>query len=345
MQNSITTAALIVWLALAFAKPVINSNDLVSGPGAFNVVDAFGADSDIYEQAGANQVWDFSDLTPLNPSTIDYVSVSGAPFGYQFFFNSPFTPNYQATHAIEGEGVDLAVVSIDEFFFFYKSTPTQYNIVGYGGTVNGIPLPAQTNPIDVVYSLPVEYGDTHESYSEWGIEIPTVGTYRQRQNRSYEVDGYGTVITPEGSFNALKLRVQLQTEDSLYVDFIGQGLTFNRESTVYTWLAEGEGIPVLEITETFGQATARYKAETPIGVTEASALSGLKLWPTICSHGFWMDGVDSAIQTDIFSLEGRLVKSFNNERYCTVNDLAPGAYLVVVRTNGVSETRRIIVQP
>lgn len=337
--------ALLFVVALANAQPVITSSDLVSGPGSFNVVDAFGAPSEVYELAGANQTWDFSELTPLNPTSVDYVSVSGAPFGYQFFFNSPFTPNYQATHAIEGEGIDLVAVTIDEFFFFYKNTPTQYNIVGYGGTVNGIPLPAQTNPIDVVYALPVEYGNTHASYSEWGIEIPTVGTYRQRQNRSYEVEGYGTVITPEGSFNALKLKVELQTEDSLYVDFIGQGLTFQRESTVYTWLAEGEGIPVLEITETFGQATARYKAATPIGIADQAQQPTLKLWPTLCSEGFWMDGWSGAVNVDVYSMEGRLMKTFTNGPFYSTADLAPGAYIVVAQKDGRSETRRIIVQP
>lgn len=339
------TTVLLFTASFLAAQPIIESSDLVSGPGSFNVVDALGASSDVYEVAGANQTWDFSDLQALNPTTIDYVSVSGAPFGYQFFFNSPFTPNYQATHAIEGEGIDLVAVTIDEFFFFYKNTPTQYNIVGYGGTVNGIPLPAQTNPIDVVYALPVEYGNTHSSYSEWGIEIPTVGTYRQRQNRSYEVEGYGTVITPEGSFEALKLRVELQTEDSLYVDFIQQGLTFQRESIVYTWLAEGEGVPVLEITETFGQTTVRYKAATPIGIAEAAHPSGIQLWPTLCSEGFWVDGLTAPYQVELFTLDGKLAKSFNGLPYCSVNDLAPGAYLVAIRSGQSVETRKIIVQP
>lgn len=330
---------------ILLAQPVIQSEDLVAGPDSYNVVDAAGSSAEVYELAGEGQVWDFSDLTPLNPTSVNYVSVDDAPFGYQFFFNSPFVPNYAATHAIEGEGIDLVAVTIDEFFFFYKNTPTQYNIVGYGGTVNGVPLPAQTNPIDVVYALPIEFGNTHESYSEWGIEIPTVGTYRQRQNRSYEAEGYGTVITPEGSYEALKLRVELQIEDSLYVELLGQGLTFNRESVVHTWLVPGEGIPVLEITETFGQSVARYKAAPIIGIPETPVRDGIRVWPTVCTDGFWIEGVDESAQIDLFDHHGKLIRSGIVSGYHEVNGLASGSYIVAVQTGDTFETRRIIVQP
>lgn len=331
---------------LLHSQVTITSADLPNGAVNYEVADALGIDLPDYTSGGAGVTWDFSSIESINDDVISYVDISSAPFTYQFLFNSPFTPNYQATHAIEGEGIDLFVASIDEFFFFFKNTETEYNIVGYGGTVNGIPIPSQTNPIDVVYALPIEFGDEHESTSAWSVEIPTLGSYAQSQVRTYTVDGWGTVITPSGSFEAIRVRMETQTTDNITVEALGQNFTFDRVSIAYQWLSPGEGIPVLEVTETFGQATVRYKTGTQVHISDpTSARQGVSIYPTVTNDRFTVDGIKRGDEVTLFDGTGRQIRTFQDGVDCSVSGLTAGWYVVKVQTDSGIHSSRIMVQP
>ncbi len=329
------------------AQVQITASDLPSGPASYPVANALEIDLPDYDSPGGNQTWDFSMLTPINTENDTYVAISSAPFAYQFLFNNPFTPNYQATHAIEGEGIDLGFVSIDEFFFFFKNTPDQYTIVGYGGTLSGIPIPAQTNPIDVVYQLPINFGDEHASYSEWQVSLPTLGQYEQKQNRSYTVDAYGTVITPAGSFDALRMRMQIDTEDFIQIDGFGDGFTFERQSISYQWLTPGEGIPVLEVTEFFGQPTVRYKtSSTPVDVVDRpSDREVATLTPSLCTTQFKIHGAAKAETLQLFNSSGACVQVWNNQSTFDVSGLPAGCYIALYSVEGMQRSQRIMIQP
>lgn len=346
MRLIFAAAVLSCFVHSATAQISIQSSDLPNSGSSYGVANAAVLGSD-YTDAGPNQTWDFSDLTPLSEETVTFGSVSSAPFTYQFLFNNPFSPAYQATHTIQGDGIDLGFVSIDQFYFFYKNTPTQYNIVGYGGTISGIPIPSQTNPIDVVYALPVEFEDTHTSTSAWSVDIPTLGSYDQFQVRTYTADGWGTVITPAGTFEALRVRMVTETEDSLFIETLGNGITFDREAIAYQWLTLDGGIPVLEITETFGAATARYRlADLPDAVENPSGRQALNLQPTLCSSYFEVSGnaVDQPVL--LYNLSGQLIRNYGaaNGRF-DVFGLSAGCYLVILHENGLPVTRKITVQP
>src|SRR6185369_9997600 len=78
--------------------------------------------------------------------------------------------------------------------------------------------------------------------------IPNFGYYRKQQTRTNEVDGWGTLITPFGTFNTLRVKSTLNITDSIYLDTLGFGLTIPRQTIVeYKWLAPGKKIPVLEV--------------------------------------------------------------------------------------------------
>lgn len=347
MKLSVCVSAVLLFSASLMAQPVITSSDLPSGVVTFPMVNALPVQLPNYQQGGAAQVWDFSTLSPLITENDQFIGISQTPFLYQFLFNSPFTPQYQATHAIEGEGIDLGFISIDQFFLFFKNTPTQYNLVGYGGTLSGIPVPSQTNPIDVVYALPISYNDTHSSYSEWGVTLPTFGTYEQKQTRTYTVDGYGTVITPVGTYEALRLRMQQDIEDFIQIEGFGDGFTFEREIVAYQWLVPGQGVPVIEVTETFGQPTSvRYKADsTPVGLAEASAQQGVKVYPTLCTDRLTIEGVQLGDRIELFTTSGQLVRTWNDGLNCSVSGLPAGCYLLSISTSGQHFTEKIMVQP
>ncbi len=346
MRLIFAAAFLSCFVPCAIAQISIQSSDLPTSGSSYGVANAAVLDAD-YTIGGANQTWDFSDLTPLSEETVTFGSVSSAPFTYQFLFNNPFDQAHQATHTIQGDGIDLGFVSIDEFYFFYKNTPTEYNIVGYGGTVSGIPIPSQTDPIDVVYALPVEFENAHTSTSAWSVDIPTLGSYDQFQVRTYTADGWGMVTTPAGTFEALRVRMVTLTEDSLFIEALGNGVTFEREAIAYQWLTVEGGIPVLEITESFGAATARYRlADLPDAVENPSGREAVNLQPTLCTTHFEVQGNASDQPVLLYTLSGQLVRNYGkaNGRF-DVFGLPAGCYLVVLREQGLPVTRKITVQP
>ena len=274
--------------------------------------------------------------------------MSSTPIGYQFLFNNPFDPGYVADFALSTEGFDVGGFSFEEFFAFYQNDDEAHTIVGYGATLTGIPVPSQTDPVDDVYVFPLEFGNSHAGYSEWDVEIPGIGYYQLKQDRVYEVEGWGTITTPYDSFEALKVRTEIEANDSVYVDLIGQGFTFDRASIQYTWLSLDEGVPVLTITENLGLTTTiQYKdeEENPDFVEDLPALQGVTVYPSITRDIVNLKGVDPTMELTIFSAEGRLVSSRIATSQVSLSDYGAGYYLIYLRQGNASICTRVLVTP
>ncbi len=325
------------------AQITIGTNDMPSQGDSYTISTANVLNDYDFSETGANFSWNYEGLENTGESVRNYVSVSSAPFAYQFLFNNPFDQEHLADFTINTAGFDVGGgVSFDEFFEFYQNDEQAYSIVGYGATINSIPVPAGTNPVDNVYAFPLDFENTNESYSEWFIQIPTFGSYLLKQTRSYEVDGWGTLTTPYGSFDALKVRMEIESEDSVYIELIQQGLTFERSAVEYHWLAAGEGIPLLKVVETFGQTTSiEYKdEETPESVEEISALSPV-IYPSITSSLFQIKSSELPEQVLIYDLSGRIVASYATTSLYSVAHLSPGSYIVSIQMNGKVFTQNL----
>ncbi|MGB0424801.1 MAG: T9SS type A sorting domain-containing protein [Flavobacteriales bacterium] len=287
-----------------------------------------------FSETGADHTWDFSSLESLNTNEQNFVSVSDAPFAYQFLFNNPFDDDYVANLVIETEGFDTGTdITLDDFYQFYKLTDDAYSIVGYGATISGFPVPAKTEPIDVVYSLPIEYGDTHNSYSEWLIEIPSLATYLLKQDRSYEVDGYGTLILPEGTYDVLRLKMDIAAQDSLVIPQFEIDVEFDRESVEYHWLALGEGVPVLQATETFGVVSGiTYKSEEVIDNVFESPVFSFAMYPNPAENLLWITtGSSESSKVRVTDAFGKLAMdelSIAGNAPVAIDELTTGVYFV-----------------
>ncbi len=147
-----------------------------------------------------------------------------------------------------GGGVTVS----DVVAFYYKST-TLYQQTGYGATINNIGVPIGFNSKDVLYRFPMNFGDTDTSPSDFNINIPNLGYYGHDQVRVSEVDGWGTLITPYGTFNTLRIKSSITGNDTLFLDTLGFGFNFPSPATIeYKWLGTTKNIPLLQITMTAG---------------------------------------------------------------------------------------------
>lgn len=246
-----------------------------------NTIDIQGNDPTL---TGANYTWDYSNLGYDTQSSDTLVSVTSTPIAYQFYFNNVVLyNNWKANYAIKGQAFGIpSAVTIDNVFNFFKVTTSEFSNVGFGANINGIPSSTRRNPIDVEYSFPLNYTNTHQSSSEFGVSVPSFGHYGQSMVRTDTVDGYGTLITPFGTFDCLRVKSILNKTDTTYLDAIGFGSLVPRpEEVEYKWLTNNGGVPVLKITTNAGNVSnIQYQDSARIiGVNENEMLSNINFFP------------------------------------------------------------------
>ena len=265
---------------------------------------------------GADLNWDYSFLESINNDSLTYVTVDGAPFAYQFLFNNPFIPEYLADHALNTPDVDLGgFVTFEDNYTFFQNNSGEYLQLGTGIQVNGVPGVGTNNPIDTVYQFPLNFEDADTSYTELDIIIPGLYSYHQELTRRNFVDGYGTLELPIGEFEVLRVRTELESVDSIYIELLELGFSFPQPLTVeYKWLAQGEGVPVLQINETSGFISeVIYKDSLimmPDNILEES-LTEINVFPNPADETLNLDNLNQYINgiLYVYTSEGRLVNS------------------------------------
>lgn len=221
---------------------------------------------------GPNQTWNYAGLTATSQRVERYVTVASvtatAPL-YNFVFG-PLGGVNQATVASPqafplAGGVPLPLTDIHEF---YRNSaaglPTQdFRSVGFGGVLGGTAVPVTyTNQSlqDVIYRFPLSYSspaDSSNSFFATPAALNTVGYLSRRRKRVNRPDAWGTLTTPFGTFQTVRVVTRLQDHDSVAVGGT-PGIGFDVPITYeYKWLAKGQRVPVLTITTTLtgGQET------------------------------------------------------------------------------------------
>ncbi|MFH2141561.1 MAG: T9SS type A sorting domain-containing protein, partial [Bacteroidota bacterium] len=134
-----------------------------------------------------------------------------------------------------------------------------YSRTGLGAKVNSVPMPMKYDNPELYYTLPLVFGNTDSSISSFGINIPNIGYYGQTVNRYNCADGWGTVITPYGSFSALRVKSDVYISDTIFYDSYGYGIKIPRFQNEYKWLSPQMGLPVLSVTKSTLQTTVIYQ--------------------------------------------------------------------------------------
>jgi hypothetical protein len=276
-MKTIVVAFAVFFTASLSGQISITSSDL---PGANDVLVTRAAQllnpQQDLEFTGPNQTWNFGFdvLEPLpTVNSIDCVPVSSTPFLYQFLFNNPFSPNYDSDFAFGTDDIAVGLFTFEDVFAYFQNNDNRYAATGVGATINGIPVPAQYNPIDVVYRLPIEYGNQDTSYSELNLDLDTLGAYHLEQTRVNAVTGWGTLNIYGQTFPVVKVRTEIAATDSIFIGFIGLGQAFERPLAVeYKWLCPAFNVPVLQINANViaGQpvVTSVATADIYVGVNE-----------------------------------------------------------------------------
>ena len=225
-----------------------------------------------YEAAGPGWVWDFTELEVLDSTVIEVENfINANPFVLANLFGSGSDHFYPALNIPDfgggEEGLELPI-ELDDVMGYHQVGSGTYNQVGLSINLSGIPLSTAFDDVDEMYPVPLTADASLESTASYALEIlfPVVVTYAVDQQRSSTVDGYGTLLLPDGtSHEVLRLKSTVVSNDSVYVEFEGegQGQSFVRETVTYAWIGDG-GMPWMEVTELFGFPTVlRYQGAAP----------------------------------------------------------------------------------
>jgi hypothetical protein len=264
---------------LLMAQPVIDQSDMPAAGDVLNRTQAAPNPFLDFATTGPAQVWDFSDLTAAAGEATAYQSVSSTNFVYAIAFADVFFNPNRSNHARSGSDIPFyQLLPIDNPYTFFYSTGSLYKKTGYGVELSGLPVPIALSQHDVIYNLPLNYGDSDVGNSAYAVDLPTLAYYGYEQVRANEVDGWGSVTTPSGSFDVLRVKTTINGRDTVQLDTLNLGFAIDRPTVrEYKWLAHGFKVPILQVntTEFFGTevVTQIFYYDEPHTITVAPPLA------------------------------------------------------------------------
>lgn len=200
-------------------------------------------------KTGSNQTWDFSKLVPTSQDVYNFKSSLQTSY-LLYFFNTIGLKTQ--------DSLNLFIATFSDIYDFYKKNKDKWSIVGRGFTYSKIPLPANFTKEDIIYKFPLNYGDIDTNDYAFKLSDPT-GTlpisFKEYGTRINTVDGWGSLTTPHGNFDCVRIKSKITYIDSIKVSNFSFGIPGTRYE--YKWLTNGEKIPVLQIdgTQTFNTFT------------------------------------------------------------------------------------------
>lgn len=291
------------------------------------------------EDSGANHVWNFeSDVLQVlnvNPGTPCY-PLSDLSIIDQAVFNNPFYPEYNSDFGLGFDQTDLVVVTFENSYQIYKNNGGVYAVTGVISTINSIPLIAQMDDRDVIYDIPLTYNTNGSSNSELQFEVPTLGFYGLDQTRNYACDGWGTLNILGESFEVLRVRSVVNATDTIYAEFLGNGITFDRPETItYEWLSTEFIVPVLRVTTTEGIVSSVQIADfiEDTFVNDVTETEFSTAYPNPFQNELRIDDESGKMSTyKIYAASGRFIQSgqFSGSTVVDLHAVPAGWYLLRV---------------
>lgn len=313
-----------------------------------------------YLSTGQNYTWDFATLTPTSQRATNYYNVDEASFLAGIMFGSFAPAAYQATSFSPTTDLPLAdltaalPVSLDGISQFTKKSASGVNLVGYEFLISGQGIGVRSDTIEQRYPLPLNYGDTWETRGYTDLDMNPIydAKWIQHRHRVSEVDGWGTITTPYGTYNALRIRHFIQETDSLWVSFdsIGTWIPIPvPDSYEYEWRALEEKEPVFRV-----RTSVILGNETPTAMEYRDDYNGLGLgepqltvavYPNPTSGQLFVKASAKMNLLQIINQQGQVVQTVQPSATVTFTDLSgleAGLYYAVVTTDTGVQTTRIV---
>ncbi|MDH3650122.1 MAG: T9SS type A sorting domain-containing protein [Saprospiraceae bacterium] len=240
LQPLLTVCCLLIAMLVGFpsmqAQITINSSDILGLVGSDLTIEEDSSDMVMVGMGspGANQVYDFTGaLTNAEVARQEYILPSATPYASSF-------PNANLAQRLTPVGQPDTVV----LYLFFEVTNDFFKSLGFATQVEilGMDTAFISNSERTLVTLPLTFGNTWISVSRDTTDILGSGFILTDSTVS-EVDGWGSIQLPEGSFDCLRLRSDSWTTQ----DVILNGAIISSQTTFdisYAWITENSGLAV-----------------------------------------------------------------------------------------------------
>ena len=331
------------------AQISIVSSDMPSANDSVRMSNALNGAMFNFTQTGANYNWDFSQLIPISQRTEKFMSVSSTPLIYNVVFL------FKANIASRRDDISILNINMTDGYNFFKNSSSNFKQVGYGANFNGVDIPVSFISSDVIYRFPLAFGNTDSSDSEWNVNIPSLGYLGETKHRVNTVDGWGTITTPYGTFQCIRIKSVINQIDSIYYSATSMGINVPQTYTEYTWYSKSNPFPILKATVPsisigttvqYIDSTRQFVSIDNVKINQIN----LQVYPNPSQEGFTINvknDNNETIQLSILDIQGRIVyrdifsKQFS--KFYTKDFLQSGMYIIRIESNHRTISKKLIV--
>ena len=273
-----------------------------------------------FTTSGPNSTWDFSSLTENEQlfETARTMASGGLIINFQF---GPFAPQeYQASYFQKFDGLPIddltsfLPIQINSVNRMIKSNNNELTIPGYSLEAGGQLVGFTSDTLETAYEFPLNFGDSYSSTGYTDINFSPIYEARIKMNRKRQsdVDGFGQLTTPHGTYDVLRIKHVVNELDSIYVEIgpLAQWFPINRITSEYEWWAKNKKRPVLKVeTETI------FGNETPTRITYINNQTAnlkinelvTKIYPNPTNGILYLESNASLESIKVFTTDGRQV--------------------------------------
>lgn len=298
---------------------------------------------------GPNQVWDFSHLQPMKFDSMFYELPAG-------HINAQDYP--QANILYNDKNPDCEGCTSDFYLMYVNHASDGVKMVG--GELNAIAFGMTlsmhlhyTNDQNCYVPLPLNYGghyvqnSTSEMYlaTYYGGQMVDSSKVVYNSQLTFDVDAYGTMITPYGSMPVLRIKdVKVQTETTYSwngTDWVFQAEEQNPPSTDYRWYTNDFfEVGSIEGDEK-GTGFKFFKEETIVGTENTAVSHNFRIWPNPVNDIINIAGPSIPDKIEVFNLAGALMMQHSTTSSINLSRLNKGVYFIKIHSGNSFEIIKI----
>lgn len=292
---------------------------------------------------GANQNWVINTLTPAYTHTLSITAAN----------NAPFPDVYGADKAITFDNGSSGTN-------FFTHNANALSIIGATGSDA---TPTFYTPSRVITQFPMNFNDSYTGVSvessKFAMGMDLGGGYivdsvkrRTTINYEYDIDGWGTLTTPQGTFEVLRQTTFLQAHDT--ADYLNQTtgqwvpnaeVSFY-ETKIITFWAENEGYPVMELVDQGYSGmigSIFWTQNTTTGIVNDNVVREELIFYPNPAHDHIF--VNKTGRLFVFDLTGKAVLTHTSAfpyYQLDISTLQVGSYIIVIENEDGKFTRKLV---
>lgn len=248
--------------------------------------------------AGANKKWDMSMLKSEEADTMLFLTPDSTPYKASF-------PSANLAYKISSD-TSYHYLTTSASSLMLNGSKTATIATNYYPAAISIPFPLSYNKVfKNNYTKEFKIAESNEDV------LLTKSVVR----KTATVDAWGNMITPQGSFNCLRIMEVTHQIDSVFIKFSGKwnfGGVASDSSKTYTWWANNIGFPLLTanvnfITDSVEQVSWLNVSNT-VNVKKLASIGSINVYPNPAQNQlqFKLDAKQASTIT-IFDVTGKML--------------------------------------